>query len=196
MAAMSPQRALVVALAALLAGRAAAQISTSAVPIFHGTLDVNQPAGGTLDRKTGQVKLRVNRWMFMPVAGSNGIFPSQEPVLVALGEDSFRLEPGSLVALHGGRVFAYRAPKSVKRGVRKIRIWPQPDGTYRLRFTLIGADLSRLNIQDPVCVPLAVIVGDDDGFSGVTVTSPSFRSRRIAIPGPCNAGGDWPWIQN
>jgi len=196
MAAMSPQRALVVALAALLAGRAAAQISTSAVPIFHGTLDVNQPAGGTLDRKTGQVKLRVNRWMFMPVAGSNGIFPSQEPVLVALGEDSFRLEPGSLVSLHGGRVFAYRAPKSVKRGVRKIRIWPQPDGTYRLRFTLIGADLSRLNIEDPVCVPLAVIVGDDDGFSGVTVTSPSFRSRRIAIPGPCNAGGDWPWIQN
>jgi len=196
MAAMSPQRALVVALAALLASRAAAQISTSAVPIFHGTLDVNQPAGGTLDRKTGQVKLRVNRWMFMPVAGSNGIFPSQEPVLVALGEDSFRLEPGSLVSLHGGRVFAYRAPKSVKRGVRKIRIWPQPDGTYRLRFTLIGADLSRLNIEDPVCVPLAVIVGDDDGFSGVTVTSPSFTSRRIAIPGPCNAGGDWPWIQN
>src|SRR5262249_40295376 len=112
------------------------------------------------------------------------------------GEDSFRLEPGSLVALHRGRVFAYRAPKTVHRGVRRLRIWPQPDGTYRLRFTLIGADLSRLNIRDPVCVPLAVIVGDDDRFSGVTVPSPTFHSPRIAIPGACDAGGDWPWIQN
>ena len=193
---MSPQRVLVVALAAVLATRAAAQISASAVPIFHGTLDVNQPAGGTLNRTTGQVKLKVSRWTFTPGADSNGIFPSQEPVVVALGEDSFRLEPGSLTALRGGRLFAYRAPKTVQRGVGRLRIWPQQDGTYRLRFTLIGADLSRLNIQDPVCVPLAVIVGDDDGFSGVTVTSPSFHSRRIGIPSACNAGGDWPWIQN
>src|SRR5262249_19654246 len=130
MAPMSPQRALVVALAGVLVSRAAAQVSSSAVPIFHGTLDVNRPAGGTLDRTTGQVKLRVNRWTFMPVGDSDGIFPSQEPVLVALGEDSFRLEPGSLVARRAGRVFTYRAPKSVQRGVRTLRMWPQSDGTY------------------------------------------------------------------
>jgi hypothetical protein len=185
-----------ITLGVLFVHPAAAQVSTSAVPVFHGTLDVKRPAHGTINRRTGQVSLRVTSWAFKPVESSNGVFPAQEPVIVALGEDSFRIEAGGLKARRRGTLFVYRAPHSTNRGVRRLRIWSKKDGTYGVSFVLGGADLSRLNIEDPVCVPLALIVGDDDGFTGVTIGSTSFVSHRISIPSSCSAGNDWPWIQS
>ena len=65
-------------------------------------------------------------------------------------------------------------------------------------FTLTGLALTRLLVENPVCVPTAVIVGDDDAASGIDLCSrscstPNFNARRIVVPAkPCNAG--WPWL--
>ena len=76
----------------LAAAIARAQISTGATPIYHGTLKIVRPAVGTLDKSTGIGTLRVRGWRWKLKEGSNGIFPTQEPLVVALGEDSFRLD--------------------------------------------------------------------------------------------------------
>ena len=47
----------------------------------------------------------------------------------------------------------------------------------------------------PVCNPMAVIVGDDDGFSGVEFDRPGgFSSSRVKIDGTCTPAGGWPWL--
>ena len=80
----------------LAAATARAQISTTATPVYHGTLRILRPAVGTFDTATGIGTLRVRRWRLGLREDSNGIFPDQEPIVVALGEESFRLEAGSL----------------------------------------------------------------------------------------------------
>lgn len=98
----------------------------------------------------------------------------------------------------GTPTYVYRAKAKTAgpRAVTYFRLTPQADGTYLVRFKLRGLDLSRLLVEDPVCTPFAVIIGDDDGFSGVAITSPSFRSPRVAIPSNCDIGDDWPWIRD
>src|SRR5439155_633686 len=72
------------------------------------------------------------------------------------------------------------------RGIRRFRLTHRPaDSFYTVSFKVEGVDLERLNIEDPLCSPLAVIVGDDDGFVSVAVTSPSFVSRRVSLPRIC-----------
>jgi hypothetical protein len=179
---------------------ARAQVSSGATPVYHGKLDVH-PAVGRIDRKTGMGTLRVRGWRLIPSAPpelpSNGIFPAQEPVVVAIGANSFRLPAGSLKSSHRGRKFAYRAPRDLgPPAIRMLRIGRRSDGSWSVSFTLTGVDLSGLIVADPICLPMAVIVGDDDGFSGVDLTSPRFSSPRVALPRGCNAAGDWPWIQS
>ena len=190
-----PATLAVALLLAPAAPTARAQISTGATPVHHGELDI-RPAVGTINGATGIGTLRVRRWRLVLAETSNGIFPGQEPVVVALGEESFVLAAGSLTPSRHGKVFRYRAPADAgPRGFRFFRIARRANGSYRVRFTLIGIDLSALVLQTPVCQPMAVIVGDDDGFTGAFLTRPHFK-RHVAIPHACDPRNDWPWIQS
>ena len=90
-----PAALTVALLLAPAAPTARAQISTGATPVHHGELDI-RPAVGTINGATGIGTLRVRRWRLVLAETSNGIFPGQEPVVVALGEESFVLAAGSL----------------------------------------------------------------------------------------------------
>jgi len=182
-------------LATLLAAVAVqAQPVTSADPVYHGQLTV-KPARGTINRRNGNGTLNIRNWTFEPMALSDGVFPGQEPIIVALADDNFRLEAGALHANKKGTVFTYRStPKKTTRGVTLLRLQKRSDGTWGVKLSLVGLDLSRLNLEDPICRPMAVIVGDDDGFGGVAITSPSWTSKKVEIPATCDVGNSWPWI--
>jgi len=191
-------RRLVLALAVLgcALSTASAQVTVGATPVHHGVLDV-RPARGTFDPEGGTATLKVGRWKLIITPDSNGIYPDQETVVIAIGEQSFSLPPGSLRASRNGKVFSYRAPKGdaspVPQPIRSLRIKRARDGSYAVRFSLVGIDLSQLILQDPVCMPTAVLVGDDDGFTGVSYSRPTFESRRLKVPSDCDVGNDWPW---
>jgi hypothetical protein len=61
-------------------------------------------------------------------------------------------------------------------------------------------DLSALVLQSEECVPVAIIVGVDDGFSGAHLVRPggprAFRSHTVQLVGDCNVGNDGPWNQS
>jgi hypothetical protein len=184
---------LVTMLALAPAGTARGDISPTANPIYHGVLRVT-PASGTIDRKTGNAVVSVKRWvMIINTAESDGIYPAQEPIIVALGADSFYLPAGAMRPSRNGKRFTYKAHLAKDaRGIRSLTIRQQLDGSYAVGFKLVGVDLSRLLFEDPTCMATAVIVGSDDGFSGVAITSPTFTSKRLRLPEPCTAQA-WPW---
>lgn len=181
-------------LALLVCAPAAAQVAPAPDAIYHGLLDV-VPAGGKIDPETGDARIEVRRWRFLLAPASNGIYPDLEPILVAIGEDSpFVVEAGLLRRSRNGGTFSYRAPRGTgPRGVKRVKIKLLDDGSYGARLTLAGIDLSRLVVVDPVCLPMAIIVGDDDFFSGVNFTRTSFSSRRVRLPTTCEPDGIWPW---
>jgi len=196
--------ATVVALAlCVFGGRCAiAQVVSPPTPKYHGVLGF-LPAKGKIDRTTGIASLKVKHARFLLSPVSDGLFPDREAVLIALGpKNDFSIDAGMLKSSHKGKVLTYSAPKSTTSGILSFRIWqiagPGPAGAsrgaYGIRFTLKGLNVAQLNVQDPLCLPMAVIVGDDDGFSGVVLTSPSFRSKSFSVPRDCNAGNDWPWL--
>ena len=171
-------------------------------PIYHGVLGF-LPAKGKIDPKTGIASLKVNHARLLLSPTSDGIFPDREPVLVALGQNNFSLDAGMLKASHNGKVLTYRAPRNTMSGILSFRIWQiagpgaagASRGAYALRFTLKGLNLALLNTEYPLCLPMAVIVGDDDGFSGVTLMRPNgFHSPNFTIPRDCDATGGWPWL--
>ena len=101
---------------------------------------------------------------------------------------------------------ASRAPATAgPRGFRLFRIKQLSDAScapgirrpcYSVSFTLTGLDLSPLVLQNPLCLPMAVIVGDDDGFRGIFLTRRGhFMSPHVAIPRPCTPP-TWPWISS
>ena len=114
----------------LAAAIARAQISTGATPVYHGTLKIVRPAVGTLDKSTGIRTLRVRGWRWKLKESSNGIIPTREPLVVALGEDSFRLDAGSLTPSRNRKVFRYSAPPGPARlpllPDRAARRWQLP----------------------------------------------------------------------
>ena len=187
-------RIAVTLLVALAAASASAQPVTTATPVNHGVLDI-RPARGTIDINTGIATLKVHDWRFLPVYPSpDGVYPGQEPIVIALANDpGFSLPAGSMkVSRHGTR---FRYQNASTRGIRSLRLLQRHDGTYLLSFTLTGVDLSQLTIADRACVPMAFIVGDDDGFNGARLRRPSFTSRTLFVPGSCDESTDWPWIQ-
>jgi len=60
--------------------------------------------------------------------------------VVALGDESFRLDAGSLTRSRNGKVFRYQAPHDA-RGIRSFRIARRASGIYLVSFTLTGVDL-------------------------------------------------------
>jgi hypothetical protein len=167
-------------------------VATGATPVYHGILQVAR-AGGSIDRDgNGSATVRVPRWTFLPNPDTNGIFPSQEVINVAIGEEALVLDVGQLQPSRSGKAFSFRS--STNR-IRFFRLWQLKSGAWAVRFNLAGIDLSRLLRVDSVCMPVAVLVGDDDGFTGATFKSPSFSSRRLIIPKDCDVGGDWPWLR-
>jgi len=184
---------------AVLAQVAGAQPVTQAVPIYHGKLVV-RGAGGPFDVDSGDATLKIQRWEFTlgpdeQCRATDDIFPDQEPVIVALGEEQFTLAAGELSPNKKGTVFSYRAPRSFRRGIKALRVAKQPNGAWSLRMSLAGINLSTLVLTDPGCFPMAVILGNDDVFSNVLVSRKSFSAKRFrVIPETCTPPGDeWPW---
>jgi hypothetical protein len=190
-------RIAVTLLVALAAASASAQPVTTATPVNHGQLDVH-PARGTIDPVTGMATLKAHDWRFLPVYPSpDGVYPAQEPIVIALSENNFYLPAGAVKASRHGTLFRYRAPRHAgSRGIRSLRLMQRQKGIYLLSFTLTGVDLSQLTIADRACVPMAFIVGDDDGFNGASLRRPSFTSRTLLVPGGCPLdNSEWPWLQ-
>jgi hypothetical protein len=168
-------------------------------PLYHGTLTI-RPARGTLDKANGIGTLRVNNWDLAVPLNSNGIFPDREPIIVALGETERLVIPaGEVRASRNGKVFTFRNPK-VPRGIRffqmrKLKSNPTVEqARYRVRFSLVGIDLSGLLIEFPLCKSTAVIIGDDDGFDGIDLDRPGGFSRsKVRVLGQCQAQ-EWPWV--
>lgn len=191
-------RALVALVVTLLTG-VAAPVGAIA-PVFHGALGI-RPALGGFAKNTGVASLRVKNWNLVLTSNSNGIYPTQEGVIIAIGSTEQLVVQASLIhASRNGRLFTFRDPKTT-RGVRmfQLRQYSNCSGKacYHVAFTLVGIDLSTLVLSYPVCSPMAVIVGDDDGFSGVEFTRPGgFNGSRVKIDGTCTPGNGWPWLNN
>jgi hypothetical protein len=155
-----------------------AQIAPRPDPVHHGVMSIRRTQG-EFDRTNGNTTIGVRGWRLALVSTSNGLYPDQEQ------------------RSRSGKTFSYRAePNDLPRSILSFRLRQRPDGTYRIRFRLRGLNLSRLIGEDPVCLPMAVIIGDDDGFAGVEITRRSFRSRRVSITRDCTAElqNEWPWL--
>lgn len=167
-------------------------------PLYHGVLSVRSATGG-IDKEDGIGSLRVKNWEFRLSPDSNGIAPDREPIIIAIGESERLVIPaGHVGASRNGKRFVYRNP-GIPRGVRSFSMRRLKDdgaglARYRVRFSLVGIDFSSLTIQFPDCKSLAVIVGDDDGFTGVDLDRPGgFRGSRVRVLGACTAE-EWPWL--
>jgi hypothetical protein len=188
---------LMASLAALLALPATTR--AQAAPVYHGVLGV-RPATGAFDKNVGIASLTVRNWILGLADNSNGIAPDKEAIIIAVGDTEKLVVPaGQVKASQNGKTFVYRNPK-VTRGVRLLKIHRlknDGDGTprYRSTFSLVNIDLSFMVDQYPLCTPMAIIVGDDDGFSGVQLDRPGgFTRSRVRVDGACLNVADWPWV--
>lgn len=172
---------------------ATAPLASAQEAVYHGFLTIRR-AGGTIDPDTGVSSVNIRRWSFLLTPNSNGMQPDVEPIIVAVGDaERLVLPAGSMKASKNGRRFTYR-DKTITRGIRAMRIWRGNDPTlWQVRVQLVGIDLSTLTINYPDCLPMAVIVGDDDGFSGVEFNRVGgFTGKGVRIVGFCPVE-DWPW---
>jgi hypothetical protein len=169
-------------------------------PVFHGFLDVSPVRGRITNLDQLTANLDVRGWLFLPTPESNGVFPEREDVVIALGENKFTVPSGAVQANGKATRFSYRAQmRPGESGIRSVRIVRKPDngplaGWYAVQFKLRGLDLRELYDQDPVCLSMAFIVGDDDGFSGIELTRKTFQSRRFRVRGACDSNNSWPWL--
>jgi len=188
---------LLAAVIVLLAGRSWAQ---NATPIFHGALGI-RPAVGTigLKKNVGIANIKIKGWNLVLYPTSNGISPTTEQIIVAVG-DSERLviQAGSVKASRNGKRFTFSDPKT-PRGVRSLKIVQYTRGClglacYKVSFSLVQIDLSTLVLESPVCTPMAIIIGDDDGFSGVQFARPGLVGPKIRVQSKCDDVNNWPWL--
>jgi hypothetical protein len=139
--------------------------------------------------------LKVTNWRVDVSPDSNGVFPAAERIGVSFDrEEEFYLEPGQLVAKRGGRVYQYKARLDPQaRGIRSLKISARKDGGYNVRLVLQGLNFSTLLIDQFDCRGFALVIGDDDFFSGVEIERKSENSKRFTVPGDCPPP-DWPWV--
>ena len=92
-------------------------------------------------------------------------------------------------------MLSYHAPRNTGSGILSLRLryisgpgaLVSSRGVYGLRFTLRGLNLAPLDAEDSLCLPMAVIVGDDEGSLLALLTSPSPQSGHFSISGDCPA---------
>jgi hypothetical protein len=177
-----------IALSCALAAPVAAQQLT------HGKLRVARAAKGQIDPNSGRASFTVRSWELLLADESNGIDPAHEPLTIGIAEERFLIPAGELRASRNGKRFRYKA-KGIDRGVQQLKLVLTAAGPIRVSFKITGVDLTSLVIADPpVCLPFAVIIGDDDGFSGVSFDRPRpYPSKLLTIPGFCVDTAEWPW---
>lgn len=161
--------------------------------IDPGILRIVRAGRGTINLDSGQASFKVVGWEIVPPSDTKGMDPATQPVTIAIGDaERFLVPTGSIKAIAHGKRYVYRA--KTDRGVQLLKLAWTPAKTLKMTLKIAGVDLSQLVIADPpVCVSMAVIIGDDDGFSGVSFDRPKpFPSRLLTIPGFCTPQ-DWPW---
>jgi len=162
--------------------------------LTHGKLRVNHAGRGTIDLSSGSASFKLTDLDLLPDGASDGINPATETVTIGISEERFLIPAGQLKVSHKGKRFRYKA--QTDRGVQLLDMRKRPDGTFRISLKLAGVDLSSLVIATPpLCLPFAVIIGNDDGFSGISFDLPNpYPSRRLSIPGFCDNAASWPWV--
>jgi hypothetical protein len=136
--------------------------------------------------------LKLRRWRFLLYPESNDLAPDQELVAVRVGNNILPLDPGRLRASRNRKVFSFKAAKDDPTPLRKLRL-KKRRGEYSVSVTVRDIELSDLVLNDGVCVPMAVLVGDDDAFSGGFFVRPGFGvrpARRVRILRSCPS--EWP----
>lgn len=182
-----PQAILATLLAAGLLTGAIGPVGAQIAPVYHGVLRIN-PARAILDRSTGTATVNVRNWaLLVNPQDSNGIFPDQEPIIIVIDNDQYYLEPGALKPMRRGKAWVYHSKLTASdRGIKSLMVKKQPDGSYLLRFSLVGVDLSRMIFElEGVCLGTAVTVGDDDAYTGIVLSRKNTVTRRIRIPDEC-----------
>ena len=107
------------------------------------------------------------------------------------GEERFVIPAGQLKTSRNGKRFRYKT--RTDRGVESLTLVRTPTGSFTVSLKVAGVDLSVVT-DPPVCLSFAVIIGDDDGFSGVTFDLPKpFPSKLLTLPGFCTDNTSWPW---
>jgi hypothetical protein len=160
----------------------------------HGQLSIARAARGTINLDSGIATFTVKNWGLVLANDSDGVDPADEPFTVAIGDTERILLPaGQLRASKNGKRFSFTSKDA--RGFQQVKLVRASDGTIRVTFKLAGINLSGLLIGDPpLCLPFAIIIGNDDGFSGVSFDRPKpYPSRLLTIPGSCKDTTEWPW---
>ncbi len=167
--------------------------STAHAQPNHGKLVVNRAGKGEIDLSSGSASFKLFDLVLIPSDQSDGINPAKETVTIGIAEERFLIPAGKLKASRNGKNFHYVA--ETDRGVQLFDLRKRSDQSFRVNLKLAGVDLSSLVITTPpICLPFAVIIGNDDGFSGVSFDLPNpYPSRRLSIPGFCTDETSWPW---
>jgi hypothetical protein len=179
--------------AALVVGLGAPAGAQVPDAVYHGELDV-LPSVGKFDYDTGVASLKLRKWRFLVVTDSNGLAPDQETIVVLVGENSFPLPPGALKRSRNGKVFSYKAAKDDPSPLRALRMRNR-GYFYTFNVTLRDVPLGTLTTNDGVCLPVALLVGDDDAFNGGVFRRPGFTVdatvKQLRIQRSCPV--PWPW---
>lgn len=171
----------------------AASAAHAQTQIDAGQLRINRAGRGTINLDSGQASFKVVGWEIVPPSDTKGMDPATQPVTIAIGDgERFLIPSGTIKVLAKGKRYLYKA--KTDRGVQLLKLAWTPAKTLKMTLKIAGVDLSQVVIADPpVCVSMAVIIGDEDGFSGVSFDRPKpFPSRLLTIPGFCTPQ-DWPW---
>jgi hypothetical protein len=177
-----------------MAGAFAAPSLARGQSLAHGQLSIPRAARGTIDPDNGNASFAVKNWAVVLASNSNGVSPADEAFSVDIAEERFLLPAGQLKASKNGKRFRYH-DKTVDRGIQDLKLVMTAGGPIRVSFKIVGADMSGLIITDgELCLPFAIVIGDDDGFSGVKFDRPNpYPSRLLKILGRCDETTEWPW---
>jgi hypothetical protein len=166
----------------------------AAAPVKHfGQLRVTRAGRGQINPDSGQASFLVRGWELLPAADSDGIDPGTELVVIAIAEEQFLIPAGQMKTSRNSKRFVYKS--KADRGVQLLKLTRTSAGTIKVTLKVAGVDLSSLLFTDPpLCLSMALVIGDDDGFSGVSFDRPRpFPSRLLTIPGFCTSNTQWPW---